>query len=150
MTDDTPRVYVGAYALCVRDEHLLLVRIAAGETDAGRWTLPGGGLEWGEAPADGVLREFAEETGLSGQVVRLAGIFSAQYPRSADRSRDSVHHLGILYVVESSSGEVRDELAGSTDRCAWFSLAELEALPLVPLAKFGRGLILDGPSGQAG
>lgn len=37
---------------------MLLCRIAPGEADSGRWTLPGGGLEFGEDPADGVLREL--------------------------------------------------------------------------------------------
>jgi ADP-ribose pyrophosphatase YjhB (NUDIX family) len=136
-----PHVYVGAYALCLRDNQLLVVRIASGETDAGKWTLPGGGLLWGEAPEHGVLREFAEETGLSGRVNRLAGIFSAQYPRTDDGRHDDVHHLGILYFVETLPGEVRFEQDGSTDRCAWFSLAELEGLPLVALAEYARGLV---------
>jgi ADP-ribose pyrophosphatase YjhB (NUDIX family) len=150
MTEDTPRVYVGAYALCVKDDRLLLVRLAPHVSDAGHWTLPGGGLDWGEAPSDGVLRELFEETGLSGRITRLAGIFSAQYPRSADRRHNSVHHLGILYDVETLPGEVRHEQAGSTDYCAWVPLAEIATLPLVALAEFGRQLLLNPASGRAG
>jgi len=146
MTDETldrPRTYVGAYALCVADGQMLLVRIAPGETEAGGWTLPGGGLLWGEDPADCVLRELTEETGLSGRVVRLAGIFSAQYRRSAERPRDSVHHIGIVYFVHASPGEVRHEQDGSTDRAAWFPLDELKGLPLVAVAEYGRRLALN-------
>lgn len=33
--------------------------------DNGWWELPGGGLEWGESPEDGLKREFHEEMGLT-------------------------------------------------------------------------------------
>ncbi|MGH8924396.1 MAG: NUDIX hydrolase [Acidimicrobiia bacterium] len=38
-------------------------RISESEVEAGYWTLPGGGLDWGEDPSDGLRREFFEETG---------------------------------------------------------------------------------------
>ncbi len=44
--------------------------------DADLWTLPGGGLEHGEAPWAGVVREVKEETGLEVAVERLAGVYS--------------------------------------------------------------------------
>ena len=54
---DTPRVYIGAYGFC-RDPsgRLLLVRMASG-LDQGRWTMPGGGIEWGEHPEAALLRD---------------------------------------------------------------------------------------------
>jgi 8-oxo-dGTP diphosphatase len=137
---DCPRTYVGAYALCVRDARVLLARIVPGGVDAGRWTLPGGGLHWGEDPAVGVLRELAEETGLGGTITGLAGVYSATYRRSPQRPRDSVHHLGIVFTVEAHEGALRPEVHGSTDRCAWIPLADLHALPLVALTSFAVGL----------
>jgi 8-oxo-dGTP diphosphatase len=66
---------VAAYALCVRDQRILLCRIADGSwSGVGQWTLPGGGLEFGEAPRDGALRELAEETGLLGEIDILADV----------------------------------------------------------------------------
>lgn len=62
MADDDGRGrYLGAYALC-RDPsgRLLLARLAPGLLDAGLWTMPGGGVEWGEHPDDAVLRELEE------------------------------------------------------------------------------------------
>lgn len=52
------RQRLAAYAWCEDGDRVLLCRIAPGEADSGRWTLPGGGLEFGEDPADGVLREL--------------------------------------------------------------------------------------------
>ena len=40
------------------------------------WNLPGGALEHGEAPWDGVIREVREETGLEVKISRLAGVYS--------------------------------------------------------------------------
>lgn len=40
------------------------------------WNLPGGALESGEAPWDGVVREVKEETGLDVEVTRLFGVYS--------------------------------------------------------------------------
>jgi 8-oxo-dGTP diphosphatase len=139
---DTPVVYVSAHALCVKDGQMLLARLGPGRYDSGRWTLPGGGLNWGEAPADAVLREVTEETGLTGRAPRLAGIFSATYARTPERPHNPLHHISILYFVETLPGEVRHEQDGSTDMCAWFPIEDLGDVPLVPLGKHGWDLVI--------
>jgi ADP-ribose pyrophosphatase YjhB (NUDIX family) len=58
-----PRVV--ASAVVVDDDRLLLIR-RRNPPDAGRWSIPGGGVEYGETLAEAVLRELAEETGLEG------------------------------------------------------------------------------------
>jgi len=42
----------------------------------GCWTLPGGGLDFGEDPEDAVIREFKEETGLIVKVHKLVAVNS--------------------------------------------------------------------------
>jgi hypothetical protein len=37
-------------------------------------------------------------------------------------------------------GELRDEIEGTTDKCAWMSRAELDNLRLVEIGAFGIGL----------
>ena len=39
------------------------------------WDLPGGGIEPGESPWDGVVREVKEETGLKVKVEKLIGVY---------------------------------------------------------------------------
>ena len=56
------KLRVAAYAVCVRDEQVLLARWV-GKNGERRWTLPGGGMEHGEDPYDTVIREVDEETG---------------------------------------------------------------------------------------
>jgi ADP-ribose pyrophosphatase YjhB (NUDIX family) len=68
MESECGETRLGAYAYCVRtDGALLLARMAPDSPDAGWWTLPGGGVEFGEHPDDAVLRELREETGLIGE-----------------------------------------------------------------------------------
>ena len=43
---------------------ILLARLSAIEVDVGAWTLPGGGVDFGEHPDAAAIRELEEETGL--------------------------------------------------------------------------------------
>ena len=57
----------------VVDQHgrVLLIR----RDDFLIWALPGGGLEAGESPTDGVVREVEEETGLKVAAISLSGLY---------------------------------------------------------------------------
>lgn len=135
------RLYLGAYALCLEAGRLLLCRISQGYPDAGRWTLPGGGLAWGEAPEAGMRRELLEETGLEPQRVEgVAAVYSKTYGAHETREGSALQHVGIIYRVGGLRGTLRAELDESTDLCAWVTRAEAEALPLVPLAAFAHRL----------
>ena len=65
-----PEVAVGA--VCVHADALLLVRRGRGPA-AGEWAVPGGRVEWGETLHEAVVREIAEETGITIEPVALAG-----------------------------------------------------------------------------
>jgi 8-oxo-dGTP diphosphatase len=134
------RVRVAAYAWAERDESLLLVRIAPAELGAGRWTLPGGGLAFGEDPATGAIRELREETGLEGEAGELLGVRSAILEPHMVKSGHRIHTVGILYRVTITGGELRHEVEESTDLAAWISFADLDALPSVPLLAWARAL----------
>ncbi len=140
-----PVTRVAAYALAQDDEQrVLLVRIAQGYPSAGRWTLPGGGLDFGEHPARGAARELTEETGLAGEIVSLA--FVDSFARDADpaTSTPAWHAIRIVYRVRITGGALRDEIDESTDRAAWFSPSDARRLELVPLA----ALALDHLAGR--
>jgi 8-oxo-dGTP diphosphatase len=52
---------------------ILLARRKEGGSMGGKWELPGGKLEPGESPADGLERELREELGVDAQVGELMG-----------------------------------------------------------------------------
>ena len=128
---------LGAYALCLdASRRLLLVRSATGP-DKGGWTLPGGGVEWGEHPDDAVRRELKEETGADDvDVGRVVAVYSHTYERTEERPLEPLHHVGIVYEVGSVAEDLSFEQNGSTDRCQWFTRDEALRVTLLPLAQF--------------
>jgi 8-oxo-dGTP diphosphatase len=129
----SPWIRVGAYAIVSdADQRILLCRIAPGYPAAGLWTLPGGGVDHGEHPDDAVLRELDEETGLSGTRGPVAAIWSGLIEKPASRP-GPLHWIAILYRVEVQPAELRLEVDGSTETCAWFSLDAAAATPHVDL-----------------
>jgi 8-oxo-dGTP pyrophosphatase MutT (NUDIX family) len=76
------RLRLAAYAVCLRQDRLLLARYVSPDGAQRHWTLPGGKVEHAEDPYDAVVREVAEETGYQVEVERLLGVDSR--PRHAD------------------------------------------------------------------
>lgn len=134
---------VAAYALCQDDAgRVLLARLTYPEIKAGQWTLPGGGINFGEAPAEAVLRELTEETGLTGAVDSLVGVESwVRHGPVPGGVADDFQAIQILYRVAIIGGALRDELDGSTDAAAWFTRDELRQLPVVELVEAGLRLL---------
>ena len=130
---------VAAYAVIVDARGMLLAHWHDGPRAA--WTLPGGGLEAGEDPADAVVREVREETGFDVVVDELLGIHSRVIParqRIAPGAAGPLHTLRIVYRARVVDGELRDEVGGSTDRAAWFALDAVEELHRVQLVDVAR------------
>jgi ADP-ribose pyrophosphatase YjhB (NUDIX family) len=125
---------VAAYALATDGEGcVLLVRVAPGYPAVGKWTLPGGGLGFGEDPAKGALRELTEETGLEGRIRSIAYANSIVAPARPDNGYGEWHGVRIVYRVDITGGKLRDEQDESTDAAAWFTRTEIEDLPIVEL-----------------
>ncbi len=137
------RVYIGAYGFC-RDPKgcLLLARLSDSEVvDAGGWTLPGGGVQWGEHPDQAVRREMEEETGLTNLEIReILKIYSQTYNHNPEKSLPHLHHVGIIYFVETSTYQVKVESGGTTDLCQWVDENQARALQLTTLGEFGVNL----------
>jgi 8-oxo-dGTP diphosphatase len=132
------RIRLGAYAWCERDGAVLLTRISPEGPGAGEWTLPGGGLDFGEDPADGAVREVHEETGYEVALGELLGIRSEVLEATATISGHRLHVVQIVYRGTVTGGELRVEVDGSTDLAAWVPLGDLDALPSVELVRFAR------------
>lgn len=111
----------GAYGICVRDGRILLSRYLSG-----RWSLPGGGVDFGEHPEASVVREVAEETGYACEVTELIGIESGGW---TTRDQVPVHSISILYGIEVTGGELTHEVDGTSDMAAWIALDEIATRP---------------------
>ncbi|MCC7424739.1 MAG: NUDIX domain-containing protein [Planctomycetaceae bacterium] len=114
----TRRTRVAAYGLLTDGDQILLCRLAKrlpGHREA-RWTLPGGGIDFGEPPEAAMIREVQEETGLLVEATLLAGIDSIV----ADAGGVPCHNIRIMYRARIVSGSLRNEIHGSTDLCQWW------------------------------
>lgn len=75
----TERIVVGAALL--EAGRLLAARRSAPEELAGRWELPGGKVEPGEAPEAALVRELREELGVAAEVLeRVPGAWPLKPP----------------------------------------------------------------------
>jgi ADP-ribose pyrophosphatase YjhB (NUDIX family) len=132
------RVRLGAYAWCERDGSVLLTRVAPDGPGGGLWTLPGGGLDFGEDPEAGAAREVLEETGYAVELGALVGIRNGVLEPAATISGQRIQTVGIVYRGAITGGELATEFEGSTDLAAWIPFAELDALPSVDLIAWAR------------
>ncbi|HCT75772.1 MAG TPA: NUDIX hydrolase [Micromonosporaceae bacterium] len=123
------RLKVGAYAVCLREDQILLAHYVSPHGSQRHWTLPGGKVEHGEDPFDAVVREVAEETGYQVEVERLLGVDSrTQHVDWGIPGGAELHSIGIFYRVRVVGGELRNEIRGSTDLADWIAIAEVPGL----------------------
>ncbi|WP_027860529.1 NUDIX domain-containing protein [Marmoricola sp. URHB0036] len=134
------RQRVAAYAVIVRAGEVLLSRLAPSISEAELWTLPGGGIEFGEHPDDAVVREVHEETGLECHLGRPLWIGSAHRVVDRTSAPTEMHSVRIVYDawVAAEAPEPRVvEIDGSTVDARWLPVADVESglVPTVPMVR---------------
>ncbi|BCY05636.1 NUDIX hydrolase [Actinoplanes sp. L3-i22] len=132
-----------AYGVChTADGSVLLARGSDLGSFPGVWSLPGGGVDHGEHPADAVVREFAEETGLA---VVVRGVRAVVADVIALPDGPVEHTDRIIYDVEVAGGDLRAEVDGTTDLAAWVTHSEVADLPLLPFTARALGVQFQAP-----
>lgn len=121
-----PKFRIAAYGVVWDDEgRILLARGSAEAVYPGWWLLPGGGVEHGEHPRDAVVREFAEETGLTVEVGKPLDTMSAI-------ATDGVHNNAVIFNVRVTGGELYSETDEATDYCAWVRPDDIKDQEMTP------------------
>jgi 8-oxo-dGTP diphosphatase len=138
-TDAAMDLRVAAYAL-ITDEHGRMLLPHWSEAAHSGWTMPGGGIDPGEDPADAAVREVLEETGYHVDLDGLLGVdsFVIPGPERVHPSERPVQALRIVYRAHVVGGELRVEEDGSTDGVAWHTQDEVDALDRVTLVDLSR------------
>lgn len=116
-------VIVAACALIDPDHRVLICRRPAGKSMAGLWEFPGGKLEAQERPEDTLIRELAEELGISVSEPCLAPLTFASH------SYPDFHLLMPLYVCRRWTGLATGR---EGQELAWVQARRLREYPMPP------------------
>lgn len=141
---------MSAYAVVVDPRGMLLSRLAPMVGVGPKWTMPGGGIDPYEDPADAAVREVHEETGYEIELEELLGVSSLVVDPALGPTNipEKTQLLRIVYRAHVVGGDLRHEVDGSTDLAAWQPLHALDALyrvELVDTARRWAGLLPDAP-----
>lgn len=114
------RPIVGVGGVTIRNDSVLLMRRAYAPLQ-GEWSIPGGGLDVGEAIAEGVRREVEEETGIQVRVHDHIETFERILRDGSGRVQ--YHYVILDYLCEAVGGELR--AGGDATDAAWVTEADL-------------------------
>ncbi len=102
-----------------RGNKILLIKRGV-EPGKGKWALPSGFIESDESPEETALRELYEETGISGRIKRLIGVYS-------EPTETYGRVLLIAYEAEFLDGHPKP--GSDTVEVGFFSREEMPDIP---------------------
>ncbi len=114
---------VAACALVDADNRVLIAQRPEGKALAGLWEFPGGKIEPGERPEPALIRELAEELGITVSEACLSPLTFASH------AYDAFHLLMPLYICRRWEGTVT---AREGQKLAWVRANKLRDYPMPP------------------
>lgn len=137
---------LAAYALVVDEGRLLMSQLSERVRGAaGLWSLPGGGVDPGEEPLRGVVREVHEETGQHVIVEDLVQVQSTHWvaEEAPEGEHEDFHAVRLIYRATCPRPVAAEvvEIDGSTGAAAWVPLADVPSLPLAGMVGQARHLV---------
>ena len=127
-----PHQRVAAYAIVRSQRGVLGTQCSDRTAIPGLWQLPGSGLEQGETPSEGVMREIMEE---SSQRVRISRLIDVQSDHWIGRSPSGVledfQALRIIYtaVCADPTDPLVLDVGGTTMAASWVPVPRWRSLP---------------------
>jgi ADP-ribose pyrophosphatase YjhB (NUDIX family) len=105
-----PQFTIGIFGIIFDEQRRVLL---CHRRDYDLWNLPGGILENGESPWDGLKREIKEETGLDAEIESLAGVYS----------KPDKNEIVFSFVCKPIGGEIT--LNDEADKIEYFEISKL-------------------------
>ncbi|WCN80787.1 NUDIX hydrolase [Micromonospora sp. LH3U1] len=139
---------VRVYGILWDSGRVLVVRDGVEGEFPGVWRLPGGAVAHAEHPERAVVREVAEQTGLTVAVSRLRAVVADVSPYLEDDV--ALHTDRLLFELNThdrtlaggavAGGALGEAGGGPVDQGRWLTLAEVAQLPLTPFTAEVLGL----------
>lgn len=105
-----PQFTIGIFGIIFDEQKRVLL---CHRHDYDLWNLPGGTMENGESPWDGLKREVKEETGLEVEISKLAGVYS----------KPDKNEIVFSFVCKNIGGEIT--LNDEADKIEFFEIDKL-------------------------
>lgn len=115
MASDTMRPRVGVGCVVMREGRALLVK----SRRSGKWSTPGGNLDFGESPGECARRETAEEAGIEVGEPRFLAITNDVMPERG------THYVTIWMQAEVENEEIRIMDQQEISDAGWFGVDSL-------------------------
>ena len=112
-------VGVGAFILNDNNEVLMLLRSEQCKNEAGKWMIPGGGVDFNETLENCIIREVKEEIGIDIEVVKLITAINHILPDEGQ------HWVAPTFKCKISSGEPKILEPHKHVEMKWFALDNL-------------------------
>jgi 8-oxo-dGTP diphosphatase len=116
-------VRVGCTIIIHRQGRVLLgERGDSCETAKNLYAYPGGRMDYGETPEDGILRELFEETGLRGKKedLKFLRYCNEYFPEQGK------HYVSLVFIMELNEG---DPILTEPDKCKGWEWIDVDHLP---------------------
>jgi len=111
---------ISTRAIIKQNGKVLLVRRVEGrESLRGLFELPGGGIEFGEAPELAIRRQLLDTLGVKSEVVQLHDVIS-----ELDAENARLQHIAVIYNVAIAQTGI--ELGPGHDRYVWQTMSDIQ------------------------
>jgi 8-oxo-dGTP pyrophosphatase MutT (NUDIX family) len=106
-----------------KEDRILLVK----HSDTRSWVAPGGSIDPDESPADAVVREVHEETGILVEPERVLGVYGGPDFQVHYDNGDRTSYVMTVFECRYRAGQLQPD-GVETLECGYFSRDELQLL----------------------
>ena len=129
-----------AYGIVIREGKILLSK-----QFGDRYDLPGGGVDLGESPEEGVIREIKEETGIDAIKPKLVGTENSFFQSSHSKENKSYQCILMYFVCEYAGGELSVDVFDEDEQeyaelAEWIPIAGIDGLNLASTVDYRKYL----------
>ncbi len=108
-------VKVGLSALIIRNGKILLGERLNTETAPNTFAFPGGKMDYGESPEDGIIREIYEETGLKVKMKEVNFLdYNNEYFPEVKK-----HYVNLVFIIVKFDGEPENTEPNKCKKWDW-------------------------------